>query len=191
MTTMTNLKLPLLAAALAGSLASLSCGGGGSDAPNAYVTSTLGSAPTGHCNIMEPEDTLFVVLGSPTSPVADGSNYEGSPVSVACQVTSTGTDTYDVNAQVTQGTINGFTFQGTLTSSPAVQTGFSASFTSNAGSYASTTCTIQLQQGATATNPSITAGRVWATLSCPAITEAENNDTCAGQATFILQNCSD
>ena len=120
MTTMTNLKLPLLALALAGSLASLSCGGGGSDAANAYVTSTLGSGNTGHCNIMEPADTLFVVLGRRARPVADGEQLRRKPRERRlpghrrrC------TDTFDVNVQVTQGTINGFTPSGTLTSSPA------------------------------------------------------------------------
>jgi hypothetical protein len=196
MTTMTNFKLPrnaALTAALTVSLASLSCGGGGAAPPSAYVSSSLGSGSTGSCNLAVPDDTPFVDIGSlgDNGSVPNGGNYDGSAVSVQCQVASTGTDSYDVNATITEGTIGGFQFQGTLTSAVGEQGPFTAAFHSGPDNYASTACTVTLQGGATPSNPSITAGRVWATLSCPAITSKENNDTCAGSATFILQNCDD
>jgi hypothetical protein len=145
------------------------------------------------CNINEPIDFPLLTIGTESEPVSSGGN-----LTVICQVQSTGTNSYDVVAQVASPPTGGFNFSGTLTNTPASQGPFTASFTAGVDSYDSTTCTVQLNSAGfdssgtpSTTNPSITAGRVWATLTCPTLMYSEANATCSGAATFILQNCSD
>jgi hypothetical protein len=187
--------LALLAGTFAVGLSAPSCSSSGAEPSNAYVMSTLGDPPTGtgSCNQNVADDTTLLNLGTPTEPVSSG-----GMTTVICQVQATGTNSYDVVAQVVSLPAGGFNFSGTLTNTMGPQGPFSASFTAGPDSYNSTACMVTLNVNGfdssgtpSTTNPSITAGRVWATLSCPMLLLPEDNDTCDGSATFILQNCSD
>ena len=54
------------------------------------------------------------------------------------------------------------------------------------GSYSENDCTVTLS---TQVSPSIAAGRIWGTLSCPAEKSAGSGVACYATATFIFQNC--
>jgi hypothetical protein len=190
MTPMINLdrfRAPLLVAVAA--LVAASCGSTTTAPANVYITSTLGSSTsstsTGSCNIDEP-NAQFFTLGSPSLPVATGTM--GAVVS--CQVASNGAGAFDVNLVVNVGQEDGITIGGTLTDSPGTsQGGLSVNFNKlNSGSYSESDCTVVLS---TEGNPPITAGRVWGTLTCPTIVDAEDSYTCAATATFIFQNCAE
>jgi hypothetical protein len=190
---MMSLHAPLrvLVPTFAVALAAASCSSGGAAPANAYVTSQLGQSESGGCGINLPADTPFVTVGSEGDPVPNNGNYMGSAVGVTCQVSSTGTS-YNVNAQVTYGTENGFNFSGMLSNTSGTQGPFTAQFTSQQISYNSNACTVTLNPGGTPMNPSITSGRVWGTLNCPALTNpTTSGDVCAGSAEFIFQNCDD
>jgi hypothetical protein len=145
----------------------------------------------GGCGLNQPSDTPFVNIGTEGDPVPNGGSFMGSSVSVVCQVSATGTS-YNVNAQVGYGPQTGFNFSGTLSNISGAQPNFTAQFTSAHISYNEPDCTVTLNPGGNAMNPSITSGRVWATVDCPALTNmTTSGDVCAGQATFIFQNCAD
>ena len=184
-------SLRVLVPTFAAALAAASCSSGSAAPANAYVASTLGQSATGGCGINQATDTPFVTVGSEGSPVSNGGSFMGSSVSVVCQVSSAGTS-YDVNATVGYGPENGFNFSGTLSNVSGAQPNFTAQFTSANISYNESMCTVTLNPGGNAMNPSITSGRVWAALSCPALTNmTTSGDVCDGQATFIFQNCDD
>jgi hypothetical protein len=157
---------------------------------NAYFASTLGGSDG--CGLHVPAGTPFLSIGAEGNPVSNGGSFMGSSVSVICQVSATGTSSYNVNAQVGYGPQNGFNLSGTLSNVSGPQPNFTAQFTSASISYNESMCTVTLKPGGNAMNPSITSGRVWATLECPALTNmTTSGDVCAGQATFIFQNCAD
>jgi hypothetical protein len=187
-------RLCLLLASL--SAAALVCTSCSSTTPtaNAYVTSTLGTNPndtasTATCNIDVPFNQ-FLTIGTESTPVADGTSFGGAPIQVECKVHSTGGDSYQVDLDITEGNngaLGGITIDGTLTTSTGVQTGISAAFNlTNTGQYSEKDCTVTLS---TETNPAITAGRVWGTVTCPTATYAETGDICYAQATFLFQDC--
>jgi hypothetical protein len=75
------------------------------------------------------------------------------------------------------------------------QTGINVALTSNVSQYSSTPpdgmpCTATLTTQAPNNTP-ITAGRVWGTLNCPAVGDAEDNVMCSATATFFFENCQE
>jgi hypothetical protein len=111
-------------------------------------------------------------------------------VTVTCQVASAGANTYDVNLVVNQGELNGITLGGTLNDTPGTSQGpFTVNFSSlSGGNYSEDDCTVTLSTMGT---PPITAGRIWGSLSCPNMQDAEDDRACAATATFIFQNCQE
>jgi hypothetical protein len=159
---------------------------------DAYVASTLGASATDGCGVHMPADTPFLTVGTESNPVTNDGSFMGSSVAVTSQVAAASASRYTVNAKISSGTENGFNLSGTLSNTAGPQTGFVAQFTSDDVSYSESDCTVTLNPSGTPTNPSIAPGRVWATLSCPALANmTTSGDVCEGAATFIFQNCDD
>jgi hypothetical protein len=200
MSTMKSFQIVSVAATLAA--LSASCSSSTSPAASVYLTTNVGTDPlpgghTATCNIDEPNAPFFSIgtMGTPVSnggvfalPGAAGGGESG--VTVDCVVHPDGNG-FDVNVQVSQGEADAFSFNTTtpLTDTPGAQSGVSVSLGLTVDSYGdSTDCTFTLSPEGM---PSITAGRIWGTVTCPTATYAEVNATCYATATFILQNCSE
>jgi hypothetical protein len=156
----------------------------------------VGTDPTSSkdstCNIDEPNAPFFSI-GTMGTPVPNGGPFAlpgaagggEAAVTVDCVVHPDGNG-FDVNVQVSQGEADAFSFNTTtpLTDTPGAQSGVSVSLGLNPDTYGDST---DSPMG----NPSITAGRIWGTVTCPTSTYAEVNATCYATATFILQNCGE
>jgi hypothetical protein len=136
-------------------------------------------------------DAPFFAVGTLENPVASGASFQGAPITVTCVVRPSG-GSYTVDLSLTDGEQYSINISGTLTDSPGTtQTGIDGELASNVSQYASTAgapCTIQLTTQAPGNTP-ITAGRVWGTLNCPAVSDPETNSVCAATATFLFENC--
>ncbi len=186
-------------------IAVASCSSSGPPPQSAYIGSTLGInvndlASTMSCTNQEANDPYFTVgslssSGVP-SPVPTNTSVDGNVIGINCDVASSGTGSFSVNLEINQGEVGAITISGMLTDSMAAQGNVSAVFTTTVGgtaaiSYASTTenpCTITLNPKG---NPPITAGRIWGTLNCPMLTDAEANATCLGTAQFLFEECGE
>ena len=204
---MSPLALRSLAGAALTAALSLSCGSNGSPAPSAFIISTLGQQEIenpGSCSVTEPGAPFYtvgtpnstgtagtaIVNGSPCNDSCYPASQASTPVTVSCQVSSAGANTYSVNLVVNQGELNGITLGGTLNDTPGTSQGpFTVNFSSlSGGNYSENDCTVILSTMGT---PPITAGRIWGTLSCPNMKDPEDNYVCAATATFIFQNCQE
>ncbi len=175
-------------------LAAGGCSGAGTQPPNAYFTSTLGSittpGATGMCNRGEPEEA-FWTIGTEDNPVSNGGSFGGATITVGCVVTAMGPNTFGITLEAYQGESYGISISGTVTNSTAAQPNITATFNElNVGSYSSSDCMLTLTND---TPTPITAGRIWASVSCPLVTDPSiANGACAASvSTLIFQNCQE
>ncbi len=179
---------------------SLSCSSSPAPPASVYLDTYVGEQEGSSMSTCNVRTTLapFFQLGTMGTPVANGALYAlpaavgggEAAVTVDCVVHPDGNG-FDVNIQVSQGEADAFSFNTTtpLTDTPGAQSGISVSLGLNPDTYGdSTDCTFTLSPMG---NPSITAGRIWGTVTCPTSTYPEVNVTCESEATFILQNCGE
>ena len=198
-----NLSRALVLVPACALVAVASCSSSTSPPLSAYITSTLGTNPanlasTMGCTIDEPGASYFTVgtlNGQTPDPVPSGSTQMGNPVMINCEVASNGSGGYDVDLEVNLGMVGAISLFGTLTDSLQPQSTVNASFTTAAGASAITysspstsPCVVTLSP---LENPAITAGRVWGSMVCDILTDAEVGATCLGTATFLFQECSE
>ena len=159
----------------ASSGSSHSSGSGGSDGGSPPPSAAV--AVSGSCNV------ALNVGSDNDSPGSTISTGEG--VAVACSVKGDDVGTWTVNLSVTRGS-HGLTLNGTLANTLGSQGMISAMFTTGSDAYASSECTVALDDRG---NPPITTGRVWGTLTCPSLS-AGDAATCSGSAAFVFENCA-
>jgi hypothetical protein len=175
--------------ASSGALAStvaVGCGSSSGPPPTAYVVAYVntGAGVTCNYNVMT---TVFTEGSGPeTNPtgVGNGTNVNGSAVTVGCAVTGSGS--FAVSADVTTVAAGSFSLHGTMTGS-GVQKGISASFGNGTSSYSSADCTFTFTS---ATSPPIKAGAVWGQLDCPDMVTGMPGVACVGSAQVQLTNCT-
>jgi len=178
-----------------------SSGGGSADAvaqvePTVYIAATLGPTTSDGGPSTCPVTTAgspYLSVGSQDNPVPNAGIAGVNTVAVSCNVHATGGDHYSVSLSVYDGNVAEITIHGDIDgTSDAAQGGVSATLSQSSGStttsYSESDCTLTLSTNASAT---ISAGRIWATLDCPAITDVENGAVCDAAATFIFQNCTE
>jgi hypothetical protein len=142
----------------------LSLSGGG---PSAAVSAILGCGEG-----FGPFD-----LGTPDSPVANGEESYGDPVTVRCSVEPmSGSYALDLFASVGTGSIQ---LTGTLADvSVAYQLPGMGTTTSG--------CSVQLEPGV---QDAVTSGKIWGSLVCPDFVGGAD-DVCSPSVEFVFENCN-
>jgi hypothetical protein len=175
------------------SLIAAGCGSSPPPPPTAYVIASLMQGD-GTCMASTDNMTWFSIFGGTDSSmvtgVPNGDQFAGSAASVSCTVAPSGSK-FTVSARVQTGG-GSFTLSATMTDS-GTQDGLSTSFTNSAGvtySEAMSDCTFTFNPPNTTSDPSIKAGAVWGTMNCPSMTDGQPDNTCEGNVTFQLTNCT-
>lgn len=183
--------------------------------PDTYVNATLGPARDANnnnlCSFSSQKSALAIGVVDMNSgaaktplPQADGSSQAGAGVNVQCSVTG-GFDV-SLEAVLAPSSANG---GGSLVISGHVDPdngGSSITSSLNSqdvgGNFGSSACTITFKYlgGSIPTSPAITAGRIWAHLSCPTMQSTDLKsvmigttqvvETCDVEADFLFENCA-
>ncbi len=176
--------------------------------PQAFVNATLGPYidPTSKQNLCSngsPRPVLQIgVATGGTGPIrqADGSNQFDGNVNVQCSVTSG----FEVSLTAALGGLMGGQL-GPITghvTSASGGTGISGSINVNLQSYTASNCTIAFTYNGTTVpvKDPVAPGRIWAHLHCPSVVNAghavllpdgtTSSETCALDADFVFENCS-
>ena len=194
------------APALLACLALIACSSAPPPPPHTFVSLTLGQHLDANQNNLCSNATSqpALVIGTSTGGApqikANGSQQPNGNVSVSCTVRGS----FDVSLTAALGGAVGGTLvmSGQVTASSG-GSNISASFTSNGASYTEPDCTIAFTyEGAPVpTSPPIAAGRIWAHLACPSMTNPSHlkkladgsqvPEVCDGEADFLFDNCSE
>jgi hypothetical protein len=183
---------PLLVAALS------ACSNPPPPAPNTYIKATLGphldSMNNNLCSNGSPLTALEIGTAAAT-PIgtSNGDSFQGTGVSVSCSVNGG----FSINLQATKQGSGTVTIVGNVGMTGG--TGIYANIISNSLSYTQSDCTIAYTyMGNPVQTTPVAAGRIWAHLKCPSMTDRQQKllssgqyvqEMCDGEADFFFQNC--
>jgi hypothetical protein len=171
------------------------------------VEPSTSPAAEGECPVPG-EDRFLIGPGSSgnndDTPVTNGSSWNGTPVSVDCQVSGNDSSGFQLFLQATYGTGAGaqgsLLIQGHVSGTTSEQTGLTGSFLDNISlggetlSEAPSTGT-NPDPGCTITYPNagmgIASGRIWAHIDCPNALNGNSGHDCDGNADFRFENCTE
>jgi hypothetical protein len=164
-----------------------------------YVSATLGphldSMNNNLCSNANPQSALKIGMAAAAPvPVASGDTFQGAAISVSCAVTGG----FMVNLQASKQGSGTMLILGNVDATSG-GSGILAHLVSNGLSYTESDCTIAYTYlgGPVPTTP-VAAGRIWAHLKCPSMTNGQQRllgngmyvaETCDGEADFLFENC--
>jgi hypothetical protein len=165
-------------------------GGASGALPQALVDVQIASGmnSTTQCPLAGEQTWNVGYTGQDPAPIPNGTSQGGELVTVSCSVVPAGSG-FAVAGDVQlagQGslTLKG-NFDGTTNAQPNIQATFQLA--SGSGDWTETACTATFSS----VDMGIAAGRVWAHLDCPAMTDSSHGTQCDGQADFRLENCAE
>lgn len=181
-------------AVLAASLVSASCSNSGSPPPEVFVNATLGPTNADICNVGNP-GTPFLQLGSqPLNASTLPTPIQGSStVLIDCEVSGSGNGPFEValEVQTPEGSVT--ISSPNLMNDPNTPQTVRVSFDAMDGSYGEKDCTANFSPSQSGGNSQMGAypGRIFGTISCPDMPEANATSVCEGDATFLFEYCNE
>jgi hypothetical protein len=127
---------------------------------------------------------------TPANPIPDGQPFAQGTVSVACSVTASGADQFNVTASVLLSGVPGGLFRidgvfKTTGDQPSIHAQFANNLSTNNYDELDHNCTVRY----TTPFQGVAAGRIWGSITCPKAENQGAQTACEADAEFRFENC--